>query len=192
MAFLSLIGFNLRFLTLLKRFPTTTLAGLIAFTLLLPEYGNTQSDSDRNLPLKAAYVFNFTKLVQWPLSEDNSFINLCLPADSRYLNAFRSLQKKPTRYGRIRLITFRQQGNIDNCQIAFIPNDASLLPKISAEPSQGTLIICEDETPLNEHWSIKFFIENNKLRFNINLKSATSAHLKISSKLLLLAAGVIQ
>ena len=161
---------------------------------MLSIWVNAQSDDNGRLSLKAAYVFNFTKLVQWPLSTSNPFINLCLPAIDSYLSAFQSLEKKPTPYGRIRLIALNQNDNIQDCHILFLPKNKSdqTWSPLENLPLNGTLIICEESISSGKNWIIGFFVENNKLRFNINLRAAQSANLKISSTLLILAAGVIQ
>jgi hypothetical protein len=62
---------------------------------------------------------------------------------------------------------------------------------ISSVSGNGVLVVGETEHFVQEGGIIGFCLEQNKIRFEINLEAAEKAKLKISAKLLALAKTVI-
>ncbi len=87
----------------------------------------------------------------------------------------------------------RQISEIQGCHVLFIGEGekgqlASVLANVKGSP---VLTVGESERFVNEGGMIGFSLEENKIRFEINLESAEKANLKISARLLTLAKTVI-
>jgi hypothetical protein len=68
-------------------------------------------------------------------------------------------------------------------------NQAAILKSLRGTP---VLTVGETDNFLSDGGMIRFHLEENRIRFDIDLDAAESAHLKISSRLLLLASMVTQ
>jgi hypothetical protein len=134
--------------------------------------------------LKAAFLFNFAKFVDWPpnafASPDASFLVCVLGTDpfgGALDDALRGkvIAEHPARVSRIKRVA-----DITGCQILFVAaSESHLLPEV--------LVIGETNDFASSGGAIQFTLEDNRVRFFINPDAADRAGLKISSKLLALA-----
>lgn len=86
-----------------------------------------------------------------------------------------------------------EKDNPRGCDLLFIVGQdkrraAALLKAVNNAP---ILTVGESEDFIHQGGMIGFCLQDNKIRFDINLQAATRANLKISSRLLLLAKSVI-
>ena len=174
-------------------------SGAILFLLLLVS-GATQcvrgQTSGEEYQVKAAFLFHFAQLVDWPVDtngEGNRSLNLCVFEDDPQRHELQStLEGKliGQRVLHIRLLSEPQ--TIAGCNILFLghdegPRQSGILRDLRGQP---VLTVGETETFLSEGGMIRFHLDADRIRFDINLTAADSAHLKISSRLLLLATSV--
>jgi hypothetical protein len=147
--------------------------------------------------VKAAFLFHFAQFVEWPADafhEPNSALNYCTIGEDPFHGVLeetlkgKSVSNRPLR---VRHLGVREP--VADCQILFLgAADKKLLGDVLNSVS-GHPVLCVGET---EHFArdggmIGFFLENNKVRFDINFQAAERARLKIDSRLLLLAKNVI-
>ena len=80
---------------------------------------------------------------------------------------------------------FKDVSEIDKCHILFISyNKSSGLPEVLKKTeSNPTLLIGERRNIMNEGAGIGFVLLDDKLKFELNLASATRNGLKVNSKL---------
>ncbi len=142
--------------------------------------------------LKAAFIFNFAKFVEWPAAafrSSQSPITICVFGEDPFGRDLDEIVKGQTIGARsvaVRRIT--QAPRADTCQVLFVGAAvrSDLQELFLAVATQPVLTVCEDES-LRSEGVIHFLLEENKVRFMINLDSAERAGIKISSKLLKLA-----
>lgn len=135
--------------------------------------------------VKAAFLYNFTQFVDWPANAftGNTFVIGILGNDpfGDYLEA---LVKNEKVNGRSIVVQrYSGVGEIKNCQLLFI-NNGNSTAAIKALAKKNILTVGDDINFAREGGMIRFFIENNKIRLQINLTAAREAGLSISSKLL--------
>lgn len=146
--------------------------------------------------VEAAFVFHFVQLVDWPsnaLNVRGESFNVCLLDDEPHRQELQStLEGKPigSRTMHVRLLD-KSQG-AENCSILFLSRNegrrqAEFLRTLRGQP---VLTVGDDDNFLREGGMIRFHLEQGKIRFDINAGTAESCHLKISSRLLLLATSV--
>ena len=138
--------------------------------------------------VKAAYIYNFTKYVEWPSgSFDNSGILVIgiIGSDAVAGELEKSVEGKSVGGKRIVVRHLRWGQDLAQCQVLFVPasemSGASQLTHIKERP-----ILTVGESPgfARRYGIINFIIESNRVRFEINAQSAKDAGLTISSKLL--------
>jgi hypothetical protein len=147
--------------------------------------------------VKAAFLFHFAQLVEWPagaLDAGDQSINLCIFDDEpRRMELQNTIEGKPvgTRVLHVRVLD--QRKNIQSCNILFLSRDqgrrqAAVLKGVRDLP---VLTVGETDDFLSDGGMIHFHLDGDKIRFDINANNADASHLRISSRLLLLAKSVI-
>jgi hypothetical protein len=153
-----------------------------------------QTGINREYAIKAAYLYQFGRYVQWP---SKAFPNGDAPLVIGVLgeNPFGTVLEEIARTKRIdgRQIIVRQFANLQDyspCHILFL--SASLSPEqkaaaIKKARKSGILIVGEEPGFAEQGGMVNFFVDENRVRFEINVAVASQEQLKISSKLLSLA-----
>jgi hypothetical protein len=146
--------------------------------------------------VKAAFLFHFAQFVEWPgniLNAKDPSLNLCIFDSDSHLQELRnSIEGKPigSRVFHIRQLSQAQE--IQGCQILFLSRDEVRRQSATLRSLRSLPVLTVGETAnfLTDGGMIRFHLEDNKIRFDINLGAADLSHLKISSRLLLLATSV--
>ena len=152
------------------------------------------SDVNREYVIKAAYLYQFGRYVQWPA---NAFASDGSPLVIGILGAdqFSSSLEKIARTKRIdrRPIAVRRFASMAEytpCHILFVSSSLSPEQKaVAIQKSQQSALLLVGEEPgfAEQGGTVNFFLDENKIRFEINMEIAKQDQLKISSKLLSLA-----
>lgn len=170
--------------------------GVLAWTTALPVRAGQDDDRARERGIKAAYVYNFALYVQWPKADEREgkfHIGIVgEPALRPFLDkiaASKTIEKKP-----IVIHHFTAVKDYQPCHILFVAAEAAQGTKESAEErlnsalatvkGKAVLVVTEFNGAANKGAAINFFIEENRVKFEINPTAAKAAGLKISSKVL--------
>ncbi len=143
--------------------------------------------------IKAAFVYNFAKFVEWPAGEASSggpALIIGVLGEDPFGNTLDDTVRGKTVGGRdLAVRRFSSLGKLESCQVLFVSRSvADHLPEIlSRIQGSAVLTIGEGERFAREGGMVGLVTEDNKVRFEINVRAAESAGLKISSKLLALA-----
>ena len=145
--------------------------------------------------IKAAFLFNFAKFVDWPpevFTDTNSPIVIGVLGKNVFGDYLKeTIRDKSVRSRSFELKQFTSAIQATNCQILFIsPELKENLPKIIAGLHNASILtVSETDQFIKAGGMVNFVIEDNKIRFQINDSAARKARLRISSKLLSLAAA---
>jgi len=142
--------------------------------------------------VKAAFLYNFTKFVEWPPSafaEGNAPLRICVLGEDPF---GRNLQTVPGEEVEGHpLIVMRPEtlAKAAGCQVLFVSrSERERLPQILAPlKSSPVLTVGDGKGFLDQGGIVNFILEGSRVRFEINPAAAEQAGLKISSKLLRLA-----
>jgi hypothetical protein len=172
--------------------------GRTATSVLVLALGNVLVAAPPDEPIdeyqvKAAFVYNFAKFVQWPAGafrDPNDPISICLLGEDPF---GRSLED--TVAGRLiegRPFTVRHISNlkqVEGCKVLFVSSKQDKHPPVSLADvrADGILTIGESQVAASDGVVINFRIDSGKVRFDINVAAAERAKLRISSRLLSLA-----
>lgn len=174
---------NIPFLVIL------TLA-LSAVSAPLTVYADPQSVQEYDV--KAAFLYNFAKFVEWP---PTAFIN---PGDPLIIgvlgvdpfgNSLKGLEDKTVAGRKILIKRFTQVDELEKCHLLFISSSEkkNLHQILPAVKGWNVLTVGEMKGFAEAGGMINFTLIEKRVRFEVNLDAAQNAGLKISSQLLKVA-----
>ncbi len=161
----------------------------LLLVILFASSGFTQREAEES-NLKAAYIYNFTRFIEW---DDDVFPNefkIGVIGNSQINKPLEEIARVHTiNNKKIKIQYFKTATEIEKCNILFISKDVKtpLTEFLMNGALKKTLIISEKDTYGLKGACINFVIVDNKLKFEINTKSIHDAGLKISAQLLKLA-----
>jgi YfiR/HmsC-like len=137
--------------------------------------------------VKAAYLFNFTKFVEWPADAiaAGAPLTLCVAAPSPFGQTLEDTVRGELVGGRA--LTIRVVRDPAGCHVLFVPGNVTALPLLRDARTQPILTVGESPEFLHEGGVVKFVMHDGKVKFEISQDAAARAHLRISSRLLRLA-----
>jgi hypothetical protein len=151
-------------------------------------------ETNREYAIKAAYIYNFGRYVEWPPASfpdsQSPFVIGVLGSDPFGALLDEIVQSKKIEGRPIAARRFASMAEYRPCHILFVSAAASPEQKLAAikmAQDSPVLLVGEDPGLAERGATINFFIEQNKIRFEINAEAARREQLKISSKLLSLA-----
>jgi len=174
----------------------------LAAVVLLPLFSgswpaSTQASSPNEYAVKAAFLFHFAQFVEWPdgvFQTASSPVVYCTIGEDPFQGALDETLKGKTIDARALQVRHLKDGSeAQGCHVAFIGKIGKrrVTDELANLGSNPVLTIGETEEFVKNNGMIAFCVEENKIRFDINLQAAERANLKISSRLLALAKTVI-
>ncbi len=143
--------------------------------------------------VKAAFLYNFTKFVEWPeakFADANAPIVIGVMGHNPFGTVLAEMVKERKVNGRgIQIKLIGSLAEIKGLHVLFISAaEANRVEVLEAALKEGAVLgVGESDTFLLRGGTIRFVLEEDKVRFEIDLNSAERAQLKISSQLLRLA-----
>jgi YfiR/HmsC-like len=146
--------------------------------------------------VKAAFLLNFTKFVEWPVTafrQEDSPVSICILGVDPFGGGLDQILSGELVNGR-KVVAQRIKSvpPPQVCQALFVSRPEKDIGKILPGLGPGVLTVGEGESFIRDGGMIAFVIENRRVRFEINQASAENAGLKLSSKLLSVAKQVQQ
>ena len=130
--------------------------------------------------VKAAFLFNFLKFVEWPpAAADAPWVIGVLGHDPFGEMLDQTVRGKIVNGRKVEVRRYARLGDVKDCNILFIGRGESGMP---IEP--GLLTVGETPGFLKAGGAISFYLEDNRVRFEIRPAAGRAAGLHISSQLL--------
>jgi hypothetical protein len=177
----------------MRRILALVMAG--STTLLLaatPSTGSPPRDPLPEYPVKAAFLYHFVEFVEWPEASPLPPATVTIGVLGR--DPFGDvldkaiLQKLPA--GRTLVIRrFARASDLEPCAILFISSsEMPHLPEILARLQGAPVLTVGEADRFARHGGmIGFFLEDNRVRLEVNRFAVEKAGLRVSSKLLAVA-----
>lgn len=142
--------------------------------------------------VKAGFIYNFAKFVEWPKSafdNDANLLILFIAPNTPESNVFFSLNNKKVGNKKIEVKKGKNVDNIKNYHILFLDSkDKKFIQKnLNSVKDQAVLTVGHDKNFLREGGIINFFTEKGGMRFGVNLEAAKRSKLKLGSQILMSA-----
>lgn len=175
--------------------PGRAFSCLVIFCLLLgaPPRAFSQGDDDAEYRVKLAFLYNFTQFVEWPPEAFHgpaAPLTICVAGlDPFEREIEKDLRGRSAAGHPVEIRRLRPREDPRSCHMIFVRAGEKKLGErlIAAVRGSSTLTVGETKGFADGGGVINLILEENKLRFEINLDAATQTRLKISSKLLALA-----
>ena len=178
-----------------RRSPPWAAAVILVWTLVAVPCLWAQGPKPTDYDVKAAYLYNFGRFVEWPDSvatKSDSF-NVCVLGQDPFGPALDATLAGETIGGKnvtARRISSPQEAV--NCRILFMSSEeGSRLSKIMEALDKGSVLTVSDMPQFSQRGGmIQFVLEGKKVRFEVNLTAVQRAGLTLSSELLKVATTV--
>jgi hypothetical protein len=144
---------------------------------------------------KAAYIYNFGKLVSWPQetwqSQDSPF-TLCTLGQDNVIGALKKLSGRKIKGHPVSIQSFKSNVPSGLCQLLYIAKSRVRHYQDTRDKASRQALLTVSEFPgfIDQGGIIELYREDNRTRFKINLGKARQRGLEISSRLLSLATVV--
>ncbi len=161
--------------------------------LALPVSGLLARAQDvTELSLKAAVVYNLAKFVDWPAEAMPATgpFTACVFGDDATLA--RIVKGRLIGGKSISVVRVRIDGPLKTCHLLYVPRggSAQLAAILAAVRDAPVLTISDIHDFAGRGGVAELFVENGRIRFNVNLDAARRSRIRFSSDVLALAAHV--
>ena len=170
------------------------LTRLTVFVLLaltaVPIAAAATDASDVELRLKAAYIYNFARFVEWPAGTAAGPVRIGVLGHGDLTAPLEEIVRGKSVGGRaIKVTPIGTAADAECCEILLIERSESKHEKEIAQALSGkpVLTVSDDENGSKDGIMIAFQLVDESVRFQINQEAAARAGLKISSQLLKVA-----
>jgi hypothetical protein len=143
--------------------------------------------------VKAAFLFNFAKFVEWPAADDQSPLQIGMLGSDNVGDSLREIIRGKTVNGRAlapRRVTAAD--DLSRLHMLFIgaSEKARIGDVLKRVEGSSVLTVSDVDQFCHQGGVIALTLEGNHVRFDINLDAADRSKLRVSSKLLTLARTV--
>jgi len=158
------------------------------FKLTVSAYSHAESTPFDEYQVKAAFLYNFTKFVEWPAGALGAKISICTLGDDQF-GGYLDLLNGKVVDGRPLVV----RRNVDlesanSCHVLFVcPGGYRVSDVLQKTGNHPVLTVGETKSFTAAGGIISFVVRENRVQFEINADAARRAGLKISSQLMKLA-----
>ena len=179
-----------------KKEPFVKFLNLSIILVLSIAINVSSADAQQHKPgeydVKAAFIYNFMKFIEWP---DRAFVdkhdsmNICVLGKSPFGSALDFVREEKINNRKIIVKHYNNIHDMERCHILFISRseEEGLTQILENLKGLNILTISDTKGFAQQGVIINFYIEENKVQFEINQDAAKRSGLKVSSKLLSLA-----
>jgi hypothetical protein len=147
----------------------------------------------RENKVKAVFIYNFTQFVDWPaesFAEETSPIVIGILGKDTFSEYLSEIVAGETVNNRPIVIKkfAASVPEMEQCQILFIEKSVPEIGVITGQiKHKPVLTVSDNNRFMKENGILRFFVEDDKVRFEVNREAASTSGLEISPKLLKLA-----
>lgn len=169
----------------------TSLVIIALFLLGRESHANDEINEELEYLLKAKVIHTISLFISWPTLEPSDIFSICVLGENRKIyDALKLIyQRVPTFNNKNVMLRAANIKEIEKCNIVFISKlPQPQLKETLKQLTQYSLLICADSEGYGELGvHVNLFLEQNKIRFEVNLDASKEAGIGFSSQLLRLA-----
>jgi hypothetical protein len=165
-------------------------AGVLALVFSCLEWRGATLEAEQmsEAQVKAAFLFNFTRFVEWPGSNEGPLVIGVVSNDEFAEVVTQTVRGRNVDGREIQTRRYAIGQDPAGCHVVFV---GGVRPRDGAELMQRirgpVLTVGETVQFLRDGGMVRFYVENNKVRFEISQKNAEAVGLKVGSQLMILA-----
>jgi hypothetical protein len=140
--------------------------------------------------IKAAYVERITRFIDWPSQvapKDSTLFTIGIYGDNDFFSVLKtSLLNKTIKGKAVEIIKLVKPLKVELCDICYISgiNEEDIDFLVAEANKYGVLLMTEKKGLGEKGVHFNFYLEDNKLKFEINRNSIDSGKFKVSSLLM--------
>lgn len=145
---------------------------------------------DTNSKMKAIFIMNFTKLIEWPQPyREGNFVVGVVGESPLYTELTKMAKTKKVANQSLQIKKFSSINDINKCHILYVSQNKSgdINSVVNKVKPHNTLIITEKQGLVEKGAGINFIVKDNRQKFELNKKNVEKYKLKVSSNLEALA-----
>jgi hypothetical protein len=170
----------------LFKFAKIALPLLIQVTLLLPALpANVDAQLQDERAVKAAFVFNLTKYVEWPKPDGD--INVAYVGDDSMADVLPQMLAGKVSNGRpIRVLISPSDADLERCDVLYVGYSSSekIRQALTKTARRPILTVGDGTNFIASNGMVALSRKGNQIQIEVNLDAVHAAQLKISSRLL--------
>jgi hypothetical protein len=167
---------------------------VVTGTFAFVPHGNAQRSKPEEYQVKAVYLFNFGKFVEWPVNaiKQEGFTICVLGRDPFGAVLDATIAGEAIDNKKFAAKRIESAHDAMDCQILFISSSESGHARDILTTLQNSAILTVSDMPdfTNNGGMIQFVTIENKVRFEVNLAASEKAGLTLSSQLLKVATEI--
>jgi hypothetical protein len=143
--------------------------------------------------VKAAFLLNFARFVEWPSSRRGQPFQMCTLQPDPFGPRLETTAAGETWEGRPIVVRRLTSLRSADCHLLYVPAAAAGMFRSdhSVLAGQPVLTVGETDDFLSGGGIIRLFVESNRVRFSVNQRASEAVGLRMSSRLLRLAREVV-
>lgn len=170
-------------------------SALFMWLVVSPSTGLGAQEVSRERQVKAAFLFNVLKFVEWPTSAQpgvNGVLRVAVLGREAQADIASALDGKTVRGWRLDVKSYDRVKDIEGCHVLLITPEAEADLGEALRTTQGRPVLTVSDTPQRTQTPamITLTVIDTKLAFSVNLDAADASGLQLSSNLLGLAKSV--
>ena len=144
--------------------------------------------------VEAAYLYNFAKFVTWPPTAKSDVLNVCILGEDPFgatLDQIVDGEQIDGRHLAVRRLADEQ--TVQQCALLFIGDSESshLDRDLSVVANRPILTVSDIPGFMQDGGTIEFVLQEDRVRFEVNLNAARKCGIVLSSQLLKVATKVV-
>lgn len=157
--------------------------------MLLPQ---TAGASDLEIKIKTAYIYNFTKFIDWPADEGkpaSETFRICVIGSDPIRTTLGELTNREAKGRPIRVVRIKDLTALSSCHLLYISRSEEPQLAMILQRLQGMQVVTVSDIPqfAQRGGMISFVTDKDRVRVQINPRAAREAGVKLSAKLLEIA-----
>ena len=145
---------------------------------------------DTNAKIKAIYIYNFTKYIEWPKEYRETAFVIGVLGDSPLYTELEKMSSSKQVFGqKIEVKKFTSASSLEKCHILYIPSGTKdPFSSVAAKMKPySTLLVTDTPGMAAKGSAINFVVMQNRQKFELNESNAVKYNLKVSNSLEALA-----
>lgn len=168
-------------------------AVVLMLVCLAASPASSQAAPPSEYEVKAAFLYNFARFVEWPeAAQADDTLKICILGKDPFGDAFESIEGRLIR-GRRLVVERHTDPGQEPCDILFVSASerrrlAAILTALKDTP---VLTVSEVDGFAARGGMVNFYLDQKKVRFEINVDAVERAGLEMSAKLLRVARVIV-
>lgn len=164
----------------------------ILFALLLAFFaasspGSLPTTTDTNAKIKAVFIYNFTKYIEWPSDHKGGEFTIAILGKNKalYDELNKMSQIKKIANQTFSIVSYNSVSEVNVPHILYIPADSTeeLAKAVSRLKGKSTLIVTEKPGLARKGAGINFIVVGSRQKFELNKTNVERHNLKVASTL---------